>query len=124
MKFSEAMKCMLAGKRVTVPGWGNQYIRLADDLDKGVGIVDKTGETYEILKYDYYYDWKVYDEGDYCEGDKLSYATNGDTPVYLIFKEHSNLYGILDTEYSKALSTGLTQDSLKRLVKRMGLFKI
>lgn len=124
MTFSEAMKCMLDGKRVTVPGWGDQYIRLADDLDKGVGIVDKTGETYEILRYDYYYDWKVYDEGDFREGDKLSYGTSEDAPVYLIFKQHNNLYGIMNTESSRALETGLDQDSLKHLIKRVGLFKI
>lgn len=54
MTFEKAMRLLLKGKRLCVPGWDkDSYIRLADSEDAGVGIVTKEGNTYEIYAADY-----------------------------------------------------------------------
>lgn len=64
MTFEKAMRLLLKGKRLCVPGWDkDSYIRLADSADAGVGIVTKEGNTYEIYAADYHSNWKVFEDG-------------------------------------------------------------
>lgn len=119
MKFSEAMRLMLKGERMCVPGWSkSHYIRLADSADAGVGIVTEEGNTYEIYQADYRYNWKVFD-GSYKAGDLLAYQDK----VYRIIK-HDDKYGLVNTKTWIVLADSIDEKDLGAVISEYDLVKL
>lgn len=119
MTFEKAMRLLLKGKRLCVPGWNkNHYIRLADSADAGVGIVTECGSTYEIYDADYHYNWKVFEDG-YKVGDLLTYEDK----VYRIIK-HEGKYGLVNIKTWIALVDSIDEKDLGEVISEYDLVKL
>lgn len=119
MTFEKAMRLLLKGKRLYVPGWDkNSYIRLADSADAGVGIVTKEGNTYEIYAADYHSNWKVFEDG-YKVGDLLAYEDK----VYRIIK-HDGKYGLVNTKTWIVLVDSIDEKDLGEVISDYDLAKL
>jgi len=122
MTFEKAMRLLLKGKRLCVPGWDkDSYIRLADSADAGVGIVTKEGNTYEIYAADYHSNWKVFEDG-YKVGDLLTYLTYEDK-VYRIIKRGGK-YGLVNIRTWIVLVDGIDEKDLGEVISDYDLAKL
>lgn len=119
MTFEKAMRLLLKGKRLCVPGWDkDSYIRLADSADAGVGIVTEEGNPYEIYAADYHSNWKVFEDG-YKVGDQLAYGDK----VYRIIK-HCGKYGLVETKTWIVILDSVDEKDLREVISEYDLVKL
>lgn len=119
MTFEKAMRLLLKGKRLCVPGWDkDSYIRLADSADTGVGIITEEGNTYEMYAADYHYNWKVF-ETSYKVGDLLAYEDK----VYRIIK-HDGKYDLVNTKTWIAIVDSIDEKDLGEVISEYDLVKL